>query len=360
MSLLVDLLSKAKTKEPKKDIPPDLRKTVVDGTFKKKTQRRVVILSTLVLIALLAGFAAIYVMETFKTSLAATIATKTRIHQVTPSLNIRDEKAPHHSKDEMLADIAVSAQKKALLSEAVSQRKPQTTGESSFKVADSVAKVNELSTPSDVRIQAKSAGKTFTGEAPSYEKTQQKTDKDVYLFAARTHETKNEFNQALEYYMKALELDPANHIVMNNIAGVFIRLTSYNDALFYAKKALDVKTNYVPSLINAGIAQVSLGNFSEGQGFLLRAAGIDPSNKPALFNLAVLFEKQKNYDGAYENYYKLSQMRDVDGCLGAARIMERQGQNSDAARFYQEILTIENTSPSIRQFANQRLSQLSR
>lgn len=223
-----------------------------------------------------------------------------------------------------------------------------------------MAKDGEPSILTAVRTQAQRPGKAGASETFNFEKAQQKTNRDVYLFAARTHETKNEFNQALEYYMKALELDPANHIVMNNIAGVFIRLTSYNDALFYAKKALHVKTNYVPSLINAGIAQVSLGNFSEGQGFLSRAAGIDPSNKPALFNLAVLFEKQKNYDGAYENYYKLSQMRDVDGCLGAARILERQGQNSDAARFYREILTIENTSPSIRQFANQRLSQLSR
>jgi hypothetical protein len=53
-------------------------------------------------------------------------------------------------------------------------------------------------------------------------------------------------------------------------------------------------------------------------------------------------------------------MRDVDGCLGAARIMERQGQSLEAARFYREIVTIDNAGPSIKQFANQRLSQLAR
>ena len=75
-----------------------------------------------------------------------------------------------------------------------------------------------------------------------------------------------------------------------------------------------MKTNYVPSLINAGIAQVSLGNFSEGEGFFTRAATIEPSNKMAMFNLAVLCEKQGNFDRAYENYsiyHKCGTLTDV-------------------------------------------------
>ena len=79
----------------------------------------------------------------------------------------------------------------------------------------------------------------YNSETLSFEKAQQKTNKDVYLFAARTHEAKGEFKQALDYYLKALELDPANYIVMNNIAGVYIRLKLYIEALSYSNKALD-------------------------------------------------------------------------------------------------------------------------
>jgi Tfp pilus assembly protein PilF len=359
MSLLVDLLSKAKTKESRKDVPPGLRKTVVDGTFKKKTRRKVIIFSILVVIVFLAGFATIYIMETFKTSLSTTIATKTYSRQAILPDSTRAEVPPSPSKTDTHINSTTHAPK-PLLPEQTPQDMPKSTRESSPKITSGVAKGGEPSIPTKVRTQAQSAGKAGVSEALSYEKAQQKTNKDVYLFAARTHEAKNEFKEALDYYMKALELDPANYIVMNNIAGVYIRLQSYSEALYYSKKSLDVKANYVPSLINAGIAQVSLGNFSEGEGFFTRAATVEPSNKMALFNLAVLCEKQGNFDRAYENYFNLSQMRDVDGCLGAARILERQGRSAEAARFYREILTIESAGPSARQFANQRLSQLVR
>jgi Tfp pilus assembly protein PilF len=359
MSLLVDLLSKTRTKESRRDIPPGLRRTVADGTYKKKTRRKVIILSVLVLIVFIAGFGTIYVIETFKTSLSTTIATKTHARQPIPTSNIRDEGPPNLSKIEPHVNTATPPPK-TLLTETGTQEKPKSAKESSLRMASNAAKDGETSIPITIRTQVQGTGKTGTSETSSFEKAQQKTNKDVYLYAARTHEARSEFKQALDHYMKALELDQANYIVMNNIAGVFIRLKLYNEALFYSKKALDVKTNYVPSLINAGIAQVSLGNFSEGEMFLTRAVIIEPSNKVAIFNIALLYEKQGSYDRAYESYFNLSQMRDVDGCLGAARTLERQGRNAEAARFYREILTIENAAPSIRQFANQRLSQITR
>ncbi len=358
MSLIVDLLSKAKTKESRKDIPPDLRRTVVDGTYKRKARRKVIILSILVLIIFLAGFGTIYVMEAFKTSLSTSIATKTHLRQPVPSSTIRDEKP---SNTETPANVA-TVSPKVFLPETNLQRKPQQQASvSSPKVVGNLARESEptITTSSTVRkSQVLSKGKATAPETLSTEKAQQKTNKDVYLFAARTHEAKGQFKQALDSYLKALELDPINYVIMNNISGVYLRLKFFSEALSYANKALDIKTNYSPSLINAGIAHVSLGNLAEGEGFLARAATLDPSNKVALFNLAVLCEKQGNYDKAFENYYKLSKMRDVDGCLGAARILERQGRNSETARFYREILAIETASPSVRQFANQRLSQL--
>jgi hypothetical protein len=55
MSLLADLLSKTKTKELKKDIPPDLRRTVVDGAYKRNARRKILIFSIFISLSFLQG-----------------------------------------------------------------------------------------------------------------------------------------------------------------------------------------------------------------------------------------------------------------------------------------------------------------
>ena len=358
MSLLVDLLSKTKTKETTKDVPPGLRRTVVDGTFKKKARRKVVVLSILVLIVFLAGFATIYVMETFKSSLETTIATKTHARQIVPPAPVRVEKTPNPPVPEKPASIPPLSLKDQLPAQEAHDTK-QLSEQNTPKKASIVRDDLRVTQKSEKTIQ-QNTGKSSSSETVGTDKTQQRADKDVYLYAARNHENRGEFKQALDHYLKALEIDPSNYIVMNNVSGIYLRLQLYGEAVSYSRKALEVKANYVPALINGGIASVSLGNAPEGEGLLFKAVSIEPYSRVALFNLAVLREKEGKYDKAYENYYKLSQMRDIDGCLGAARILERQGQHSEAARFYREILTIDNASPSVKHFANQRLSQLNR
>lgn len=360
MSLLVDLLSKTKTKDLRKEIPPDLRKTVINGANKRKTRRKVIFLSTLVLVVFLAGFGTIYVMDIFKSSLSVSIAAKTDA-RLPPQSPVASDNKPRNPFDEVKEPVQhVTAVPKILLPHTGSQEKLTPAMDSFPKVAEKHTREGQPVIQAMAKTQAPVGLKLSSVETQSAEKGEGKTNKDVFLLAARTHEGKGELRQAIDCYMKALELDPANYVVMNNIAGIYIRLKLFDESLSYANKALGIKMNYIPSLINAGIAHISLGNLFEGESLLVRATALDTLNKVVLFNLAVLYEKQGNYGKAFENYYKLSQMRDADGCLGAARILERQGHYSETARFYRDILSIETASPSARELANQRLTQLSK
>lgn len=358
MSLLADLLSKTNTKQLRKDIPPDLRRTVVEGTYKKKVRRKVVILSILVFIVFLAGFGTIYVTEMFKDSLSTRIAVQTHLRNLPRSPTIPDEKPVSLPKTEV--PVQVSPDSSRIILSDNNQRIIKFTKKDTRKAGEGSALESKHMAQSGRNNHERVAGKPPGDERASDEKPSQKINKDVYLLTARTHESKNEYRQAIDYYLKALELEPANYVIMNNISGVYIRMKRFDDALSYVDRALGIKPNHVPSLVNAGIAHVSRGNLAEGEGFLVRAVALDPSNRVALYNLAVLCEKQGNYEKAFENYYKLYQMGDVDGCLGAARILQRQGRNEESARFYREILAIETASGSARQFANQKLTELAR
>ncbi|MCL4558299.1 MAG: tetratricopeptide repeat protein [Deltaproteobacteria bacterium] len=183
-------------------------------------------------------------------------------------------------------------------------------------------------------------------------------NRDVYLYTASTYESKRDYYQALYNYKKALELDPENYIILNNISSMLIRTGSYEEAITYLKNALAIKNTYTPSLINLGIACIRLGKLTEGEGYFTKALSIEPSNKHAIVNLAILQERTGDLDKAYASFHRLSEMGDIQGYLGLARISEKKGKNLDAARIYREILSMGDVDPKLKKLARERLSQV--
>jgi len=357
MSLIMDLLSKAKTDDKKTGIPPDLRKTIVDSTFKRKTRKKIIILSAIVLFAFVAGFGVIYYMESYTKSVIPVVAKKTPPvvqKEATPPSQVPEERAKIETKLEVKPEVKPE-QKMEQVSRPVSKRHEETVLPKTKTLKKDVTAI-----PDKKEKQFRRESDTMKAFAKDTTKSSSvdRENKDIYLYTARTYESRNDYNLALSNYKKALELDSRNYIIMNNISGVLIRLGLYEEAMWYAKSALNVKANYVPSLINTGIAYLSLKNFTEGEAYLSKALTMEPSNRAALFNLGILYEKQKEYDKAYNYYIKIYGMGDLEGHLGLARILERQGRNIEAARFYREILSIDNADPSIKRFANEKLTQL--
>lgn len=353
MSLIMDLLSKAKTDDKKTGIPPDLRKTIIDSKFKRKTRKRIIFLSAIVLFAFVAGFGVVYYMESYTKPMIPVMAQKSlpvEQKEATPPLQVPEERTKIETKLEVKPE-----PEKVQISQPISKRQEETVLPKTKTLKKDVASISDKK-----EIQFRRESDTMKAFAKDTTKSSSvdRENKDIYLYTARTYESRNDYHLALSNYKKALELDPRNYIIMNNISAVLIRLGLYEEAIWHAKSALNVRANYVPSLINTGIAYLSLKNFTEGEAYLSKALTMEPSNRTALFNLGILYEKQKGYDKAYNYYIKIYGMGDLEGHLGVARILERQGRNLEAARFYREILSIDNADPSIKRFANEKLNQL--
>jgi tetratricopeptide (TPR) repeat protein len=185
-----------------------------------------------------------------------------------------------------------------------------------------------------------------------------KNEKDVALYTARTYEQNNNYGQAIMHYRKALEKDPGNYLIMNNLANVLIKTGSFKESIQYSMDALTVQKNYVPSLVNLGVANIQLGNMAEGEMYLLKARSIEPSNKTMLFNLGLLYENTSNYRESLAVFQRLADMKDTGGHLGVARILEKQGNRVEAEKKYKEILPMDNIDPAVRQLANERLQTI--
>lgn len=351
MSLLADLLSKVKYKSAsvgegrKTDVPPDLKRVVSSSAEKEATKKRILILSVLVILAIAAGVGAVYLMELYikpsakkriaKTTTPAQIATRPALPQVESPKPQAPATKPELSKTKPKAA-------KPKLAKEIPKQKPEQK-----KTPEPKAE------PKAENSQKDAEKKPAIAQEP--QPKPQDSQKDVYLYTARTYESKKDYHQALLNYKKAMETDPGNYIIMNNISSVLIHLGSFEESIKYAKNVLAIKKDYVPSLINIGIAYIRLNNPAEGEAYLSKALSIEPSNSYALLNLGLLYEKRGDNDRAYGYFSKLSEMGNIQGHLGIARIAEKQGRSSDAVRIYREILSMNNIDPRTRKLVNDRL-----
>lgn len=353
MSLLADLLSKVKHQGLKRDVPPNLKYAVLSSYEKYAAKKRIIFLSSLVLVAAVAGVGAVYLISFYGKPYEA----KKPVRQAEKPLGPVVKKIPPPSevilpgaitpklpKEQASgADIQKKKGKKEIAVKLVKRHQKTSPKEEVFLSPE--AKIPELS---------KGAGdkKMLSGENLS--------KRDTHILTAQTYESKKDYHKALASYKKALAIDPENHVILNNIAGILIRSGSYNEAIQHLKNALSIKEDYVPSLINLGIAHAMLSNFSQGENYLAKALSTEPSNTYALLNFGILYERCGNNDKAYGFFYKLSQTGNIQGYLGIARLAEKQGRFKDAAKIYHEIMSMNGIDPENKKFANERLSQLGR
>jgi Tfp pilus assembly protein PilF len=199
------------------------------------------------------------------------------------------------------------------------------------------------------------------GQAPGYPKDlpeQSRAKRDEFLYAARDYEADKNYDQAMHYYKKALELDRRNYMVMSNISGILINLGLYEEATKYSRDALGIRKDYVPSLVNLGISLVQSGKIAEGRDYLLKARSLDASNRNANLNLALLYEKIADYGQAQKLYLMLCETEDAQGCLGIGRVMENTGERDEAQKAYRRILALGNADSKAKKLASERLSFL--
>lgn len=192
--------------------------------------------------------------------------------------------------------------------------------------------------------------------SPEAKASDRRAEKDMYLYGARNYEQSGAYHEALGEYRKALALDPENPVIMNNVASLLVRLNRYEDAATQAQRALRVRQDYVPALINLGLARIGLGQEVEGETSLLKAREMEPAHPQVLLNLALLYERKKAFDRATPLFRSLAEKANSQGYLGLARIAEKQGRTADAEALYREILAIDTLDREAKKLAAERLS----
>lgn len=339
MSLLADLLSKAKRPQPKREIPPNLKDIVSISRQQSARKRKILFASLLAAGAIMSGVLIAYFIQSPKGSGVSSqqlIDTREHIESKTPTAPSTTEKGQEAKKSETSLSKVKKPQKvkKALQDKGyiTQEIKPET------KMKEDKKQVEERKRVAEER-------RDLGGDS----------ERDAYLYSAREYEDKKDYRGALFNYKKALEIDKGNFAIMNNIAYIFLQLGLFENSIKYTRMAVDTKDDYIPALINLGIAYAKMRDVSTAETYLSRANTIEPDNGKVILNLAILYEKVGDYNKASEYFSRLFKLGDTAGSVGIARIYERMGKLEEALNLYKQIDTSGSLDKETRQMVRQRI-----
>ena len=116
---------------------------------------------------------------------------------------------------------------------------------------------------------------------------------------------KQQYDKALTFYTKAIELTPTEPTYYTNRASVFLVKENYKAALNDCLQALRINENHFRALMRAGKCYMLLGNLPQAQNLYFRADKVQPNDPSIVSELKELGESQQNYDSC-EDFLKLN------------------------------------------------------
>lgn len=317
MSLLSDLLSKIRHPEPRRDVPPALRSMV--STLKKKefNKKRLALFIAFTVMALGSGFVTVYLVGIYLPTSESRALKSEQPSPTGSAAQIPQETSKGVNSQEKKVEM-VRTQKEGEGKKIKEKVRPEPLKiQKTFE--DTSQPVQERKTKPEIDV-----AKIGKPDVANIEKPEvNSSEKDLYLYMAGNYESRKDYSNALASYKKVLDIEPRNYRVMNNIASILLQINSSEEAKTYLQNAFNIKNDYVPGLINMGIALAKLGETEKAEGFLLRAHTLEPDNRRTIFNIAILYEKKGNYEKAREYYLRLKRLGDTEGSLGLKRTRDR-------------------------------------
>jgi len=158
---------------------------------------------------------------------------------------------------------------------------------------------------------------------------------------AREAEKKENFETAVHYYEKALEMWPSNSKLANKISSIYlVQLRQNAKALYYAKIALEKDRKNYPAMLNAAIASANMQDKEKAKSYFNQCTQSKKPAKEALLSYAVFSEEQQDFSGALQHLERHDTLygADLNSLIAVARIYDKMGKLQQATDRYQKVL----------------------
>lgn len=142
-----------------------------------------------------------------------------------------------------------------------------------------------------------------------------------YLYRAQDLETKGNYSEAISEYKEYLKITGKQEPkILNKIATLYLLIGNFSEASHYAEIALKQAPDSLSALLNYGVIHAKMGNLLKAEECFRKVLSFSPENKVALYNLALLKEKKKEYKEALNLYEKLYKLGDPQAAEAIERV----------------------------------------
>lgn len=153
----------------------------------------------------------------------------------------------------------------------------------------------------------------------------------------------NNIPQAQKILLKILKKEPSNTKVLTLLSIIeFQNLNNIDQSLRYASQAIKFQSRDINSYLIAGISAMRLKKNDLAHQYLNAGYMMNGQNRDILFNLALNNVERGNLDEAVNLYEKciMQNNHDYDAKINMANLLMRLNRDSDAERFYLELLPL--------------------
>jgi len=112
------------------------------------------------------------------------------------------------------------------------------------------------------------------------------------------------YDKAIFYYQKTLELNPNHPDPWLNKGVIYYQLKRYDEALSHYDKAIALKPDYAEAFFNKGVIYYQLKRYDEALSHYDKAIALKPDYSKAWFNKGYAYFFIKRYDEALSHYDK--------------------------------------------------------
>ncbi|UYQ95054.1 tetratricopeptide repeat protein [Chitinophaga horti] len=118
----------------------------------------------------------------------------------------------------------------------------------------------------------------------------------------------NDPETAMKHYRLALDADPENAVVLNNLGYELAEKGEYMEASVHLEKAIDLAPELAFAYDNRGYAHLMQGELEEGKRLIERSLELDPTNAYAYRNMGLYYMQIQHYGAAIALFNKAIQL----------------------------------------------------